>query len=92
VVLMPASNVVAALVGVRRMTPSRFAVLLAVGIVVRLAMFWFLGITFEEPLDRLLDWIDRYQWWLVGAFLLLSVVTSFQRSSRSPRVPRPPQP
>jgi membrane protein DedA with SNARE-associated domain len=92
VVVMPASNVVAALVGVRRMPPARFAVLLAIGIAIRLATFWFLGVTFEEPLDRLLDWIDRYQWWLVGVFLVLSVLTSFQRSSRTPRVPRPPEP
>ncbi|HWC66796.1 MAG TPA: hypothetical protein VG478_01915 [Acidimicrobiales bacterium] len=91
VVLMPASNVVAALVGVRKMSPARFAALLSVGIVIRLATFWFLGITFEEPLDRLLDWIDRYQWWLVAAFLVLSVLTSFQRSTRSsPRIPPPP--
>jgi membrane protein DedA with SNARE-associated domain len=91
VVLMPASNVVAALVGVRRMSPTRFAVLLGIGIAIRLGTFWFLGITFEDPLDRVLDWIERYQWWLVGAFLVLSVLTSFQRSSRTPRVPRPPQ-
>jgi hypothetical protein len=64
---------------------------LSVGIVIRLATFWFLGVTFEEPLDRLLDWIDRYQWWLVAAFLVLSVLTSFQRSTRSsPRIPPPP--
>jgi membrane protein DedA with SNARE-associated domain len=87
VVLMPASNVVAALVGVRRMTPRRFAVLLALGIVIRLATFWFLGVTFEEPLDKLLDWIDRYQWWLVGAFLLLTLLSSLQRTSRRPRQP-----
>lgn len=87
VVLMPASNVVAALVGVRGMTPRKFCALLAVGIAIRLATFWFLGVTFEEPLDRVLDWIDRYQWWLVGAFFALSVLSSFQRANRRPRQP-----
>jgi membrane protein DedA with SNARE-associated domain len=88
-VLMPGSNVVCTLVGMRGMAVRRFAVLLAAGIVVRLASFWVLGKAFEEPLDKVLDVIERYQWWLVGAFFVVTLITSARRSTRiqPPRAP-----
>lgn len=89
-VLMPGSNVVCTLVGMRRMAVRQFAVLLATGIVVRLVTFWVLGRAFEEPLDKVLDFIERYQWWLVGAFFVVTLLSSVRRSTRV-QPPRPPE-
>jgi hypothetical protein len=59
------SNIVAVLTGIHRTPPARLAVLLAVGIVARLALFWWLAKTFEEPLLDVLAFVRRYQWWAV---------------------------
>jgi membrane protein DedA with SNARE-associated domain len=74
----------------RGMAVRRFAVLLGLGIAVRLGAFWALGRAFEEPLDKVLDFIERYQWWLVGAFFVVTLVTSARRSTRV-QPPRPPE-
>jgi membrane protein DedA with SNARE-associated domain len=79
--LMPGSNLVCLLSGGRRMAARTFAVALAVGILVRLAFFWFLGKAFQDPLETLLDWLTKYQWWIAGAFMILTVAQSFRRAS-----------
>lgn len=61
------SNIVAVLSGVHRTPPVRLAVLLAVGIAARLALFWWLARVFEAPLVDFLEWLQRYQWWVVAA-------------------------
>src|SRR5262245_8093557 len=81
VFFMPGSNLVRLLAGARGMAARTFLVLLTVGIVVRLIFFWFLGKALQDPLDVVLDWINRYQWWLVGAFLLLTVAQSYRRAA-----------
>ena len=68
VVVMPGSNIVCALVGYRRMRPMVFAACLSVGIAVRLAWVWVAAKQFEDQLKVALDWIEQYQWWLVGGF------------------------
>ena len=61
---------------------ARYGVLLGVGILGRLVVFWFLGKALEEPLGVVLDWIQRYQWWIVGAFVALTMAQSFRRASQ----------
>jgi membrane protein DedA with SNARE-associated domain len=81
VFFMPGSNLVCLLAGARRITARTFAAVLAAGIVARLAFFWFLGKAFQEPLETVLEWINRYQWWLVGGFFILTVAQSFRRAA-----------
>ena len=83
VVLMPGSNLVCLLAGVARVAPRRYAVLVTIGIIGRLVVFWFLGKALEEPLGVVLDFIQRYQWWIVGAFVLLTFAQSFRRAASS---------
>jgi membrane protein DedA with SNARE-associated domain len=81
--LAPASNIVQLLAGHRGMRPRLFGALLAGGIALKLGFFWFLGETFEGPLQTLLDWIQKYQWWIVAAFLVWSVVDSGRQVRRT---------
>jgi hypothetical protein len=61
--------------------PQRFAVVFAAGVLARLGFFWFVGKAFEDFLTKVIDWIQRYQWWLVAIFFLLTVVQSYRRSA-----------
>jgi membrane protein DedA with SNARE-associated domain len=79
--LMPGSNLVCLLAGARHMAARTFAIVLATGIITRLAFFWFMGKVFQDPLETLLDWLTRYQWWVAGAFFVLTMVQSFRRAS-----------
>jgi membrane protein DedA with SNARE-associated domain len=81
VFFMPGSNLVCLLAGARRIASRTFAVVLAVGIVARLAFFWFLGKALQEPLERVLDWLTRYQWWVAGGFFILTMAQSFRRAA-----------
>jgi hypothetical protein len=66
------SNIVAAISGIRKMHPMRLAVLLTIGIAARLALYWWIGKTFEDQLDGVLDWIAKYQWPLtIGSIVLV---------------------
>lgn len=82
VFLMPASNIVCALAGYRRMRPARFVAFLFAGIVFRLTWIWIAAKQFESQLEDALDWIEQYQWWLVGAFFAITLAQSFRRASR----------
>jgi membrane protein DedA with SNARE-associated domain len=79
VVAMPGSNVVCLLVGHRRMAPARFGLLVSVGIVIKLAVLWAGGKIFEDQIRQFLDWIERYQWWVVGGLFALSFLQSARR-------------
>jgi membrane protein DedA with SNARE-associated domain len=79
--LMPGSNLVCLLAGSRAMAARTFAITLGTGILARLAFFWFLGKAFQDPLETVLDWLTKYQWWIAGAFLLLTMAQSFRRAS-----------
>ncbi|HRE02408.1 MAG TPA: hypothetical protein PLV68_13980, partial [Ilumatobacteraceae bacterium] len=72
------------LVGQRGMRAKRFGIWLSAGIAFRLAWLWVAGKAFEEPLKAVLRFIEKYQWWLVAAFLLLSVAQSMRKTARSP--------
>lgn len=89
IVLIPffsGSNIVAVLTGVHRTPPAKLAALLTVGIAGRLVLFWFLSKAFEEQLTDIVSWLQRYQWWLIGASLLVVVlvnVRNFRRGAGS---------
>lgn len=85
VLLMPASNIVCLLVGHLRMSPRKFFSLLVPGILIRLTAVWFGGKALEDQIRSVLDWIDQYQWWVVG---ILFGISFFQASRRrSPGAP-----
>jgi membrane protein DedA with SNARE-associated domain len=92
VLLMPASNVVSLLAGHRRMPARLFATLIVAGVIGRLVFFWYLGKALKDPLTTLLDWIQRYQWWIVAAFFVLSVVQSYRQVQRTHAEHHPDEP
>ena len=76
------SNIVAAITGIRRMHPVRLAVLLAVGIAARLALYWYIGKAFEDQIGEVLDFIGKYQWPLTAlsiGLVVLSVGANLRR-------------
>jgi membrane protein DedA with SNARE-associated domain len=62
------------LAGSARMRPRVFITLNIIGTVCRLLLIRLAGRLFEDELNTLLRWIQRYQWWLIGASLLVVVV------------------
>lgn len=82
-VAMPGSNVVCLLLGHRRMAPARFVVLIAIGIVIKLAVLWAGGQIFEDQIRQFLNWIERYQWWVVAGLFALSFLQSARRGRPS---------
>ena len=82
-VAMPGSNVVCLLLGHRRMAPTRFVVLISIGIVIKLAVLWAGGQIFEDQIRQFLDWIERYQWWVVAGLFALSFLQSARRGRPS---------
>ena len=80
VVIFPGSNVVCLLVGHRGMPPRRFIFWVSIGIVVKLWVLWVFGRIFESQIRAFLDFVDRYQWWVViGLFVLSTLQGQFRR-------------
>jgi len=76
------SNIVAALTGMRKTAPGKLALLLSIGIAARLVLMWWLARTFEDQLVSFLEWVTRYQWWVVGvsvAIVILINAKNFRR-------------
>jgi hypothetical protein len=76
------SNIVAVLTGIRRTNPVRLAALLAVGIAGRLVAIWYLAKAFEEPLVDFLGWVQRYQFWVIGASIAVVVLINVRNFRR----------
>jgi hypothetical protein len=76
------SNIVAALSGIHRTRPVRLVTLLAVGIAGRLALMWWLAKTFEDPLTRVLRWVDRYDRWVILASVVLVILVNVRNFRR----------
>jgi hypothetical protein len=70
------SNIVGVISGIQRTAPVKVAVLLGAGIAGRLVLFWWLARVFEAPLVDFLEWVQRYQWWVVGASIALVVLVN----------------
>jgi hypothetical protein len=83
--VMVGSNAARVLGGVRQIPARTYAVLLGIGIAGRLALFWYLGRRFQKPLVRVLDFIDRYQWWIVAAFVVVTVIQSSRKAIAAER-------
>jgi hypothetical protein len=76
------SNIVAVLTGIHRTRPARLGVLLSVGIIARLILMWFLSKAFEDQLLDILSFIQRYQWWLLGASVVVVVLANIRNFRR----------
>ena len=83
VIMMP-NGIVSLLAGMHRMPFRTFMALNAIGTAGRLVVIWFLGKAFEEELKNVVDFIARYQWWLVAGFVVFSVIQSTIQASRIP--------
>jgi hypothetical protein len=79
------SNIVAVISGVQRTSARVLVLLLGVGIAARLALFWWMARVFEAPLIDFLEWVQRYQWWVVGISVALVVLinsNNFRRGAK----------
>ena len=68
------SNIVAAITGIRKMHPLRLAVLLSIGILGRLALYWWLADVFDDQRDDVLDFLSRYQRPALIVSIVLAIV------------------
>ena len=82
-VLMPGSNIVCLLLGHRRMPPKKFVPLLMIGIAFKLAILWQGGRIFEEQIKSFLEWIEKYQWYVVVGLFAISFLQSARKSRPS---------
>lgn len=80
---MPGSNIVCVLVGQRKMPKERFAIWLSAGIVFRLIWLWIAAQIFDSQLKSILKFIDKYQWWLVAAFFLITIVQGAYKTAKN---------
>jgi len=78
-VLMPASNIVCLMLGHRKMALRQFVSLLMLGIAIKLVVLWQGGRIFEDQIRSFLDYIEKYQWWLVIALFSISTLQSLRR-------------
>lgn len=78
------SNIVWVLSGAARTTWRRLAPMMAVGLVARLGVLWWLSKAFEEEVVSALKWIDRYQWWFIIGSIAIVVLANL-RNLRSAR-------
>ena len=86
VIIFPGSNVVCLLVGHRGMKPRTFLIFVSIGIAIKLWVLRVLGRMFESEIRSFLDFIDKYQWWLVGGLFALSLLQGqFRRGPKGGR-------
>lgn len=84
VLLMPGSNLVCMMAGHRRMRARQFVSLLVIGLIGKLIMLWAGGKIFEDQIRDVLDWIEGYQWWIVGGLFAISFLQSARKMSKNP--------
>jgi hypothetical protein len=83
--VMVGSNAARLLAGARKIPARTYAVLLGLGIAGRLALFWYLGQRFKSALEGVLDFIDRYQWWIIAAFVVVTMFQSYRKTMAAER-------
>jgi len=74
------SNLVWLMAGHRRIAPIKYAALLATGIAIRLAVMWAGGKAFEDQIRSFLEWMEDYQWYVVGGLFALSFLQSARKN------------
>lgn len=70
------SNIVWVLSGAARTSWKRLVPLFAIGISMRLAVLWWLAKQFEEEVRSAMRWVDRYQFWVIGASIAIVVLVN----------------
>jgi membrane protein DedA with SNARE-associated domain len=83
--VMVGSNAARLLAGARNIPARTYAILLGLGIAGRLALFWYLGQRFKSSLERVLDFIDKYQWWIIAAFVVVTIFQSYRKTMAAER-------
>ena len=78
---LPGSNIVCLLLGHLKLEPRKFVAAVTSGIVFRLIVLWYGGKAFESQIRSALDWIDQYQWWVVGGLFALTFLQTARRKS-----------
>lgn len=73
IVLFAPNGYICAMAGMTGMRPPVFMVLNVVGTVTRLIVIRQTAAALESPLQSVLDFIERYQWWIVGFSIALGV-------------------
>ncbi len=74
--LMPASNLVCMMAGHRRMRARTFLPFISIGIALKLTVLWIGGKAFEDEIVSFLDFINKYQWWVVGGLFAITILQS----------------
>jgi membrane protein DedA with SNARE-associated domain len=73
--------------GAARMRVRQFVVLNVTGTIARLILFRVAGDAFRSQLETVLDWVQRYQWWLIAVsavIVLLQVWRTGGKEIESP--------
>lgn len=81
-ILMPGSNLVCIMAGHQRVSARKFIPLISIGIVLKLVVMWFGGKAFEDQIRSFLEWIEDYQWYVVGGLFLISFLQSARHARR----------
>ena len=68
------SNIVAAISGISRVSWRRLALLLSIGLVVRLVFWWIVARIADEQIDTVLDFLNKYQRPALIASVVLTIV------------------
>lgn len=76
IVFVAPNNVVCLIAGAAAMHPLVFAALNVSGTIARLTLIRALGNVFQGPIDAVLGFIADYRWYLIGASVLLTVLSS----------------
>jgi len=81
--LMPASNLVCMMAGHRRMRTRVFVPFIAAGIAIKLVVLWVGGKAFEEEIISVIEFINKYQWWVVGGLFAITFLQSGNKVRKS---------
>jgi len=73
IVLLAPNGYICAMAGMTGMRPRIFITLNTVGTIGRLIVIRQTAAALESPLESVLDFIQRYQWWIVGFSIALGV-------------------
>ncbi len=71
------NNFICPMAGADGMNPRAFAVLDVAGTMARVLLLWWLGEKFQKPITSVVNWLGRYQWYLMGAAVLIVVLQTF---------------